>query len=151
MRCRPTTPHRRGATLVEFAVICPLMFLLLFGLLIGGMGIFRYQQVAALAREGARWASVRGGQYAAENAGVTAATSESVYNEVILPKAVSLQPELLSCNVTWNGGNMPSQVVADNGRAVTGTVRVTITYQWIPEGIFSSVNLTSTAVMPIHY
>src|SRR5215211_5088715 len=59
--------RRRGTSLVEAAFALPVTFFLLFALVVGGIGIFRYQQVAHLARETARYAAVHGGQYAKEN------------------------------------------------------------------------------------
>jgi Flp pilus assembly protein TadG len=60
----PATSHRRrGTTSIEFVMSCPVVFFLIFATIVGGMGVFRYQQVAALAREGARWASVHGSPY----------------------------------------------------------------------------------------
>ena len=41
--------RRRGTTTVEFAITCPIVFFLVFATIIGGLGVFRYQQVAALA------------------------------------------------------------------------------------------------------
>ena len=58
---RRNSPPRSGGTLVEMAVILPVVFLLIFGLIVGGIGIFHYQEVARLAREGARWAAVHAG------------------------------------------------------------------------------------------
>jgi len=57
---RTSTYRRKGATLVECAIVYPITFLLILGLIIGGMGIFRYQEVAALARTGARYLSTHG-------------------------------------------------------------------------------------------
>ena len=72
---------RSGATLVESAIIYSAAFTLLFGLVIGGLGIFRYQEVAHLAREGARYASTHGGKYTEDGqptkTGVSAITSSS--------------------------------------------------------------------------
>ena len=45
------SPRRHGTHALECAVVFPVVFLLLFGLLIGALGVFRYQQVASLARE----------------------------------------------------------------------------------------------------
>ncbi len=60
-----STPRRRGgAVLLELAIILPIMFLLVIGMIVGAMGIFHYQEVARLAREGARYACVRGTEYA---------------------------------------------------------------------------------------
>jgi len=55
---------RRAATAVEASIIYPITFFLLLGLIVGGMGMFRYQQMASLARETARYASVHGTDYA---------------------------------------------------------------------------------------
>ena len=37
------THKRPGAAVVEMAIVLPVMLLLVFALIIGGMGIFRYQ------------------------------------------------------------------------------------------------------------
>ena len=41
--------RRRAATTVEAAFVYPVMFFLLFGLIVGGLGVFRYQTVACQA------------------------------------------------------------------------------------------------------
>jgi Flp pilus assembly protein TadG len=51
---------RSGQSLIEFAVAAALFLLLLLGIMNFGIGIHRYNVVADLAQEGARWASVRG-------------------------------------------------------------------------------------------
>src|SRR3954470_23328755 len=97
---------RRGTTTVEFAITCPIAFFLIFAIIVGGLGVFRYQQVAAAAREGARWASVHGGWYA-EDTKKPAATASDVYTNAILPAANALNPSRLTYSVTWNQSNMP--------------------------------------------
>ena len=135
---------RRAATTVEVAVIAPLTFLILFGLVIGGMGIFRFFEVADLAREGARWASVHGADYASDT-GNAAATAQDVYNNVIKAKAVGLDLNKLTYSVTWNTDNRPYHTTIVGGQLtpVTNTVRVRLTYRWVPEFYFRAVNLTS--------
>jgi Flp pilus assembly protein TadG len=115
--------RRRGATVLECAIVYPVTFLLLLGILIGGMGVFRYQEVASIAREASRWASVHGKQYATET-GKPAATATDVYNNVIVPKAVSLDLSRLTYSVTWNKDNNPyyTQIVNGNVVPVTNTV-----------------------------
>lgn len=59
------TPRRKargdhGATLVEFAIIAPLLFLLLFGVIEFGRVIATYTGVMTAAREGARYGSTVG-------------------------------------------------------------------------------------------
>src|ERR1700722_2527637 len=71
--------RRPGAHLVECAMILSLEMLLLLGLVVGAMGVFRYQQTAYLARLAARYAAVHGGQYQKENAAaITAGTLPNV-------------------------------------------------------------------------
>lgn len=139
---------RRGATVVECAIVYPVTFLLILGLCIGGMGIFRYQQVASLAREAARWASVRGGGYA-KDTGKPAATAQDIYDNAIAPNAVSFDMSRLSYSVEWRTDNYPKVVITDNGAALANTVTVTVTYQWIPEAFLGGVQLRSTSVMPM--
>jgi len=49
-----------GATLVEFAVVAPLLFLLLFGVVEFGRAVITYTGVTTAAREGARYGSTIG-------------------------------------------------------------------------------------------
>jgi Flp pilus assembly protein TadG len=143
--------RRRGTTTVEFAVTCPIAFLLIFGIVIGGLGIFRYQQTAALAREGARWASVHGGQYA-EDTNQPAATAADVYSNAISPRAAGLNLNNLSYTVTWNQNNWPLRVDEDAGRPVGNTVTVTVAYQWVPElFLIGPFTLTSSSTAQMMY
>ncbi len=144
-------PHR-GATTVELAVIGPTMFLLLIGLLVGGLGIFRYQQVAHTAREASRWAAVHGSDYAQET-GNAAATAADVYNQAIAPNAAGLDLSQLTYSVTWNTTNSPSHTATVSGQTVnvTNTVTVTVTYHWIPEAYLGGVNMSSTSVSVMSY
>jgi len=165
---------RRGTTMVECAIVYPVTFLLILGLIIGALGIFRYQQTAHLAREGARFASVHGGQYAQDNAAaISAGTLPNVdesylTNQVIKARAVSLDPTRLSVQVNmnttngsfdWNNtgatyGRRPYSTVVQ-GTTVVGvqnTVSVSVTYSWLPETyLVGPINLQSTAVMPMSY
>lgn len=47
-----------GQTMVELALVFPLFVMVLFGIIILGIGIFYQQQVTNAAREAARWAAV---------------------------------------------------------------------------------------------
>jgi Flp pilus assembly protein TadG len=132
-------PRRRGTHLVECAVVFPLLFLLLLGLLVGGLGVFRYQEVASLAREGARYASVHGFQYQ-QVTGKPAATDVDVFTNAISPRAVILDPAGLHYSVTWNPDNK-------QGSAVT----VQVNYQWLPEAYLGGITLSSTSTMPMSY
>ena len=146
------SPHRhRGTTTIEFAITCPIVFFLVFAIIVGGLGVFRYQEVAALAREGARWASVHGAQYAKETK-QPAATAQDVYDNAIAPGAVALDPSKLSYTVTWNRNNWPLWVEDDAQEPTGNTVSVTVTYQWMPEMYLAGpITLTSTSTAQMMY
>ena len=137
---------RRGATIVEFAIVAPLTFLLLIGLLVAGLGVFHFQQVAMMAREASRWASVHGTDYAAVT-GKAAASSTDVYNQAIKPYAVGLDLNHLTYTVTWDTSNRPWHEATVNGESVqiSNTVTVTVNYNWIPQAYLGAINLTSTS------
>lgn len=141
--------HRSGATAVEMAVIAPVFVFLLFALVIGGLGIFRYNQVAHLARQGARYAVVRGTDYQMELR-KPAATPDSIRTEAILPNANALDASRLTVAVSWDKSNAPKQMLMD-GTAVTNYVIVTVSYQWLPEAFFGGGTLTCTSKMPMSY
>ena len=142
--------RRRGTTAVEFGITCPIVFFLVFAIIVGGLGVFRYQEVAAVAREGARWASLHGGQYA-EETGRPAATAADIYSQAI-EGAVGLDPAKLSYTVTWNRNNQPLWVSNDVETPTGNTVTVTINYQWIPEMyLVGPFTLTSTSTAQMLY
>ncbi len=150
MRKRDQT--RSASTLVEFAAVGSTTFILLLGLLIGALGIFRYQQVARLARDASRWASVHGTQYAQDTKN-TAATATDVYNNAIAPKATGLKAANLTYSVTWSSSNSPYHTATVNGSKVNvaNTVTVTVSYQWIPEAFLGGLTLSSTSVSVMSY
>jgi len=62
-RTRPATIHRRvsaGQALVEFALVAPIFFMLLFGTIEAGRFILFYEALNNATREGARYAIVHG-------------------------------------------------------------------------------------------
>src|SRR5438552_18248920 len=112
MFLRSHRSRRRGTTAVEAAIVYPVVLLLTLGLGIVGLGVFRYQQVAALAREGARYAAVHGGQWKADDTTRTLTTPTDVYNNAILPHAAGLDTSQLAVSditVTWaDSAQMPT-------------------------------------------
>jgi Flp pilus assembly protein TadG len=68
-----------GSAIIEFALSSMLFFATLFGILEFGQAVWRYNMMANLALEGARWASVRG---AGATGAVTPASATDVSNFV---------------------------------------------------------------------
>jgi Flp pilus assembly protein TadG len=139
IRHRLQPSRRRAATIVECAIIFPTFFLLLIGFIVAGLGVFRYQEVASLAREGARWASVHGLQYQQRTKN-PAATPADVYENAIKPNVVALDASRLTYAVTWSPDNRQG-----------GLVTVRVTYNWLPEAYFGSIQLSSTSTMAVAY
>jgi hypothetical protein len=144
-------PNRRpAASTVEVAVILPVTLFMLFGFVVGGMGVFRYQEVAFLAREGARYASTHGAQFRADS-GLPPGTSSDWTDDIrangIDPVRVAVDPSRLTVNVSWPPVvNQPDHPDNWPGSKVT----VTVSYQWIPEmWLVGPFNLTSTSELPI--
>ena len=133
-------PPRRGATLLEFAVALPILLLLTLGMVSLGQGVSQLQMVTLLAREGARYASVRGADYQAA-AGKAATTPADVIAGAITPRAAGFAAGSLTTTVTWSS---PTQ-------AVGSTVTVKVQYQYVSGAYLGTVPMASTAVMTISY
>jgi Flp pilus assembly protein TadG len=128
---------RRGMSVVESAVVYPVTILIIIGTIVIGLGVFRYQQLQSLAREGARFASVRGPDYVASGTGTAEASPATVLAYV---QGLAVGLEGLSCTeVTYSSGTIPC------------TVTVTLTYTWKPEGYFKSQSWTASSTVVVTY
>ena len=143
---------RRGTAALEFALVGSITTIILLGLIIGGLGISDYQQVAYLAREASRYASTHGAQYATDTKNA-AATATSIYNNAIVPHAVGLNLNQLTYTVTWNTSNAQFHTVTVGGvtTKVANTVSVTVTYKLAANAYLGGITLKSTAVATISY
>jgi Flp pilus assembly protein TadG len=152
MRVSRRRPFRRGAVLIEVAVILPVLVMIIFAAIDTASGVYRYQQVATLAREGARYASVHAGMYAEEK-GTSVPTAVQIQQAAVTPKAVNLDSSKLTCTLTWvNGTSYPFTVTNDTGQRKVNNVRYSVSYQW--KSLFllgSEIKLTSTSELPISY
>jgi Flp pilus assembly protein TadG len=144
---RISSARRSGATTVECAIVFPVTFLLIVGLVVGAAGMFRYQEMSHLARQGARYASVHGTQWQ-KDTGLPAATPQDIYDNAIAPGAMGLDQTRLSYTVTWDRSNAQyhTDIVNGNIVATANTVTVKVTYQWIPEAYLGGITLSSTSV-----
>ena len=149
------TTRRVGASAVEFAFVAPIAFFLLFSIIIGGLAVFRYQEVAHLAREASRYASVHGGLYEREN--VKPAIDEDGIRDFIFTRSYLLDPDHLTSQATWRyDDKMPQRADPDanppGSEVLVNTVTVTVTYQWFPElFLVGPFTMTSTSEVSITY
>jgi hypothetical protein len=122
---------------VESAVVYPVTFLLIIGTVVVGLGVFRYQQLQSLAREGARFASVRGPDFVASGTGTAEASPATVLAYV---QGLAVGMSGLNCTaVTYSSSTIPC------------TVTVTLTYTWTPEGYFQSQTWTASSTVVVTY
>jgi Flp pilus assembly protein TadG len=153
--------ERTGALALEAALVYPVLLLLILGLIIGGMGVFRYQQVHCQAREAARFASVRGSDWQ-KDADLDSPTKDEICTQAVVPLAAGMDTSKISIQIQWidqttgkavdwdSASKNPRSLTASNDY-VTNTVRVTITYQWSPNLYFGTLTLTSTCEVPMTF
>jgi Flp pilus assembly protein TadG len=158
----PTSTQRRGASLVEVAFVQPVCFLLLFGILFGGLLILNYQQVAWLSREASRQASVRGNQYA-QQTGKASPTQADILQNVVLPLAATMDPSQLTVQVflidgttgaatPWDSSDKAVYIVLSDGSKVANKVRVVVTYVWVPTILTTGpISLQSVSEVPMAF
>jgi Flp pilus assembly protein TadG len=86
----------RGDGLVEFALCAAVFFVTVFGILEFGLAIWQYNVVATLAKEGARWAAVRG-----STSGGNAVSTNGPVQTYVQGRALGLAPTV---DATWPDG-----------------------------------------------
>jgi|HubBroStandDraft_3_1064219.scaffolds.fasta_scaffold05940_2 Flp pilus assembly protein TadG len=116
--------RQRGSTLVEQAIILPVLLILFFGVVDMGRALYAYSFVSYIAREATRWASVRGG-------GVNGkATTGDVTNFVKGEATTGINPANLAAATVWkppaNGSPLCPGGNANNKPGCV--VQVTVTY-----------------------
>jgi Flp pilus assembly protein TadG len=124
--------RRRGAAVVEFAIVVPIFFLMVFGMLEFGRMIMVHQLLTGAAREGARQAVVNG---------ATADDVEQTVRDYLTATSVDGQEATVSVT--------PDLATADTGVKVT--VETGIKFEkvsWLPAPFFlREVTLSATSIM----
>ena len=124
-RSRAAGPQRRrGQALVEFAMVAPIFFLLLFGIIESGRFIFYYETLNNATREGARYAIVNGANTIGCSTGDAApgTTSCDPAGDDVRERVRDAAFGILS------GISVDPQWDPDNGRGSTVTVTASYTY-----------------------
>lgn len=160
---RAPAAHRRtgerGVALVEFAIILPLLLMLVFGMLTGGLVMNRRQEVTQASREGARYGATvafdqctptsacAGRTWAQQVQSVAVTRSDGAVTAsdvcVALVFGPGTTPVALSPAHTTNGGTAPCYVdqSADDGRRV----QVVITFTDSIEAVIVNIPVDVTA------
>jgi Flp pilus assembly protein TadG len=169
--------RRSAATAVEGARVYPLTFVLVIAKVIGAQGVARYQEVASLARVGARYASTHGAQYRkdtglavgsagtalsststsptvlwystdpTQSAGTDTSWAGDIYDSAVRNQLIALDPSQL----TFHVGYPPvinQSTKPDNWPG--SQVTVTVSYSWLPDlYLIGPITLSSTSSVPI--
>ncbi len=126
--------HQRGSSLVEGALCFTVFLMILFGMIDFGRAVFAYNFISYAAREGARYAIVRG------NSGGHAASTTDI-SSFVKQEAIGLDPSAITVNTTWT---------QDKNAGSTVQVQVQYSFQpvvpYMPSG---PLTLASTSKMLI--
>lgn len=118
----------RGSALVEFSVCSMLYFMLVFGIVEGSRAIYHYNIIASVARDGTRFAVVRG-------AGSGRVASESDVQTYVQSRSLGINPTV---SVTWS----------PTSKATGSTVEVVVSHTFttlIPMARVGNINMSATA------
>jgi Flp pilus assembly protein TadG len=130
-----------GQELVEFALILPLLLLFLFGIIEFGIAVYRYNLIANVGREVARYGSINPDSVYPDPAPI----AEYIAQEIYPRWATAIPTETLTITPTLSGGAF-----------ISSTVNVTVTYrhQFLTGPIIAAVGgggeLTMRTVSTMH-
>jgi Flp pilus assembly protein TadG len=138
-----------GAAALEFALILPLLILLLYGLAGFGSVFYTQMTVSRAAADGARALSLAGS--VSSYGGVTEDVKTAIRLEVINSLALSIIAPLglgdYTARQNWLQQNVMSQISVDNGScggdSASGVLRVRVQYP------FSSVRMLPPITLPM--
>ena len=129
------TQHGEGGqALVEFALIIPLLVLLLMGIFDLGRGVYAYNVVASAAREGAHY-------------GVLDPTNTNEIQNRAKANTAALDPNQISIQIQCSNNGTSFDSTCNPNRTF---LRVTVTYTFQPITLFfSNLTLTGRSMMAI--
>lgn len=144
-----------GATTVEFVLIATLLLTVLFGLIAFGQALYAYNLVSEAAREGTRFAMVRGSTCAGwPSACPATATDVQSYVQGILAQEIYVNPNSggpwsVAVNTSWPANNPGCTGVANSPGCV---VQVQVQYNFTLGLAFirnATMNISSSSQMVI--
>jgi|HubBroStandDraft_5_1064220.scaffolds.fasta_scaffold00024_38 Flp pilus assembly protein TadG len=118
---RNARKSERGASLAETAIVMAVVLALVFAIMDFGRAMYTYAFVAQLAREGARWAIVRGVQCTQLDHCNAAQTDIQAYVQTLSEGATN--PNSITASATW-----PACPAGLSGKQPGCVVSVTVTY-----------------------
>ena len=123
-RLRRCADDEQGATLVETALSIVILLAFIFGIVETGLGLYTYHFIAEAAREGTRYAIVRGSTCTGFASACPAATSD-IQSYVLNLGFPGIDPSKMTVNASWSAytsGSPCSPGCNSPGNLVTVTV-----------------------------
>jgi Flp pilus assembly protein TadG len=139
---------QRGSSVLETAILMSVLLALTLGIVDFGRALFTFGSVAQIAREGARWAIVRGSQCSLlDDCNVTSPEIQSYVQSLAFGP---ITPSKLTVNATWPGGCPPdSPSIKAPGCLVAVNVTYPFTFELVPYVPNFTINMSSTSQMVI--
>lgn len=129
-RCLRQKPKRRGTAAVEFALVAPVFFLLVFGMIEFGRMIMVQQVLTNASREGARAAVLDG----ATSGSVTSTVNSYLAGAALGSASITMTPT--------------DPTTAGAGQPVTVAVQLPFSsVSWLPPMFLQGAQLSATTVM----
>jgi Flp pilus assembly protein TadG len=147
-----TAEEAPGSTLTEFALVLPLLFAMLFGIIDFGRALYAYHFVSDAAREATRWASVRGLRCNGLDSCRAGSSDVSNYVVSIAPPGIDTSSSKLTVNANWVPPPNALNICIAEPKSPGCAVQVTVTYQFsfiLPFLPSSTYPMSSTAEMVI--
>ena len=146
-RFRQSRSRSQGQTLVEFALVFPLLMLLFMGILDMGLLVFQYNAISDAARNGVREAIVH------QDCSAIAARASSSAQTIDLSSASAIQVTIYKDRVvSANPDTCPGPLGGGYGIGYLAEVRVQATYHAITpiiSQIIGPITMSSTSRLPI--
>ena len=150
--CHPERSRRgeRGASMPETVIVIAVALALIFAVIDFGRAMYTYSFVAQLARQGARWAIVRGSQCSVlDHCNAQPSDVQTYVQSLSLGVTNSSQ---ITVNTTWPQSDWPPGLTPKQPGCV---VVVTVSYPfsfllpYMPSAQFPQIVMTSTSQMVI--
>jgi Flp pilus assembly protein TadG len=146
---KPARLRERGASLPETAIVIGVLLVLLLGIIDFGRAMYTYAFVAQIARQGARWAIVRGAQCTQLDHCNASSSDVQTYVQGLSEGATVASNIIATAN--WPSSGCPAGL---SGKQPGCTVSVTVTYPFqfiLPfmTAKFTTLSMSSTSQMVI--
>jgi Flp pilus assembly protein TadG len=138
----------RGAGMAETAIVMGVVLALLFGIIDFGRTMYTYAFVAQLARQGARWAIVRGDQCTLLDH--CSATTDQVQTYIRSLSYGATDANSIQVTASWNAASCPPNATTVKQPGCVVTVNVQYPFRFIAPFVSGAqLNMSSTSQMVI--